>query len=91
MADFPKVRSVETLPGKRLLVTFANGDVRLYDCTPLLKDDAFRRLHDDAFFRNVRPDNHGYGVIWNDEVDLAESELWLHGVDLEESAASIRR
>jgi hypothetical protein len=41
---------------------------------------AFRVLKDEAFFRNVRPDDHGYGVVWSDDVDLAESELWLKGI-----------
>ncbi len=80
MATYPKVRSVQALPGKTLRVTFANGQVRLYDCTPLLDKDAFRLLKDDAFFKNVSVDPNGYGIAWSDNVDLAESELWLHGV-----------
>ena len=79
MAEFPKVESVEPIQNKRLRVTFANGEVRVYDCTPLLASEAFRALKDEAFFRNVHADKSGYGVAWNDDVDLAESELWLHG------------
>lgn len=40
----------------------------------------FRVLEDEAFFRNVHADRLGYGVSWNDAVDLAESELWLKGM-----------
>ena len=36
-------------------------------------------LKDDAFFKNVRVDQAGYGVVWNDNVDLSESELWING------------
>lgn len=32
-------------------------------------------------FRNVRVDSRGYGIVWNDDLDLSESELWLNGVD----------
>ena len=77
---YPKVTAVTPLAGKRLRVTFANGEVRVYDCTALLADAAFRLLHDEAIFRSVQADPHGYGVIWSDDLDLSESELWLGGV-----------
>ena len=76
---YPCVTSVEALSDKRLRVTFATGDVKIYDCKALLHEEVFRPLEADALFRRVRTDHHGYGVIWNDEIDLAESELWLHG------------
>jgi hypothetical protein len=25
-------------------------------------------------------DKHGYGIVWNDELDLSESELWINGL-----------
>jgi hypothetical protein len=79
MYSYPKVRKVTVLSGRRLLATFDNGEMRIYDCAPLLADPAFRELANEAFFNSVQPDSHGYGVIWSDNVDLSESELWLHG------------
>ena len=76
---FPKIQSVEPRRGKTLLVTFENGDQKVYDCTPLLQSDVFRSLQDEAVFRCARADSHGYGVIWNDDIDLAESEIWING------------
>jgi hypothetical protein len=76
---YPGVQSVTPLPGKRLRVTFTSGKSKVYDCTPLLKKEPFAPLRNGAFFANVRPAHGGYGVVWNDEVDLSESELWLHG------------
>jgi uncharacterized protein DUF2442 len=76
---YTRVRAVRPLPDKKLLVTFATSETRIYDCKPLLSDEAFRPLADEALFRQVRPDPHGYGVIWSDEIDLAESELWING------------
>ena len=78
---YPRIRSVKTRPGKTLVVTFENGDKKVYDCTPLLRADAFRPLQDEAVFRCAHADSHGYGVIWNDEIDLAESEIWINGRD----------
>ena len=79
MLSYPKVKAVESLPDKQLRVTFADGTVKCYNCQPLLTELSFRLLSDDAFFQTVQVDRHGYGVVWNDDVDLAESELWLHG------------
>ena len=78
---YPRIRSVKTRPGKTLVVTFENGDKKVYDCTPLLRVDTFRPLQDEAIFRCAHADSHGYGVIWNDEIDLAESEIWINGRD----------
>ena len=76
---YPKIKSVRPRPGKALLVEFENGVRKSYDCTPLLQSEAFRPLQDEAIFRSVHADSHGYGVIWNDDLDLAESEIWLNG------------
>jgi hypothetical protein len=79
MATYPKVKSVTPLSGKQLFVTFITGDTKVYDCTPLLNESSFYPLKDDAFFKNVHVDQTGYGVVWNDNVDLSESELWING------------
>jgi len=33
----------------------------------------------------VKADKHGYGISWNDEIDLSESELWLNGEAAEQN------
>ncbi len=40
-----------------------------------------------AFLRSIRW-MIGYAVIWNDEIYLAESELWLNGTPAEPGASS---
>ena len=85
---FPRIKSVTAKANKQLLVQFVNGVFKLYDCTPLLANKAFQLLGDDAFFRCARADEHGYGVVWNDEIDLAESEIWLNGQDVAHSPTS---
>jgi hypothetical protein len=79
MSTYPKVKCVSPLIGRRLLVTFVNGDVRIYDCERLIVDPAFRLLSDEGVFRSVQADPYGYGVVWSDSLDLSESELWLNG------------
>ena len=81
---YPRINSVVPQSGHRLLVQFENGRLKLYDCTPLLNLEAFSPLNDHALFQCAHADPHGYGVIWNDDIDLAESEIWLNGQDVEQ-------
>ena len=83
MEKYPKILNVESKKGKKLLVTFNNGIKKVYDCSPLLGNDTFKPLLNDAFFNSVHVDKHGYGVIWSDDLDLSESELWLNGLPIE--------
>jgi len=76
---YPKIKQVEPKPGKILLVEFVNGVSKIYDCKPLLKSEVFRPLENEVLFRRAHADSHGYGVIWTDEIDLAESEVWING------------
>ena len=64
----------------RLLVRFRNGEERTYECEALFSRPEFHLLKDPVFFRAVRVDPGGYGVSWNDDVDLSEYELWTNGV-----------
>ncbi len=79
---YPRVRTVRPQSDKKLLVTFDNGVTKVYDCEPLLDSDVFAPLLNEALFRRVRVEDHGYAVIWTDEIDLAESELWLNGTPI---------
>jgi hypothetical protein len=78
--SYPRVESVKPLKDKRLLVTFHNEVAKIYDCASLLKDEVFSPLTDDVLFKCVKIDQGGYGISWNDEIDLSESELWLQGL-----------
>ena len=82
----PRIKSVTPLREKRLLVTFVNGVQKVYDCEKLLSLDRFQLLKNEAFFKAIRVDPGGYGVSWNDEIDLSEYELWNNGVMVEPSA-----
>jgi hypothetical protein len=78
----PKILSVQPQENKKLLVRFANGVEKVYDCAQLLNKEMFQLLKNDAFFKSVRVDAGGYGVSWNDEVDLSEHELWVNGIEI---------
>ena len=79
LKKYPKVVKSQALSGKRLLVMFDNGETKVYDCSPLLEERTFFLLKEEAIFKNVKTDPYGYGVVWNEDLDLSESELWING------------
>lgn len=86
MDMYPKIKGVEALRSKKIRVTFQGGDVKIYDCRHLLEEEPFKALADEAFFRAVKAEKHGYGVSWNDDIDLAESEIWIKGTSEQEAS-----
>lgn len=75
---FPKIKSVKVLSNYTLEIDFDNNVKKIYDCTPLLQDENFKPLLDKSLFKNVQVDKFGYGIMWNNQIDLSESELWLN-------------
>ena len=80
MRTYPKIKTVTPLDDGRLQVIFDNDVCKVYDCKPLLRKPVFAPLANGWLFRTVQVDPGGYGVSWNEDIDLAESELWEHGV-----------
>lgn len=81
---FHKVKNVSALPDYRLSVQFSEGVTKLYDVKPLFqKMPVFDYLveHEGSFF-HVEVDVGGYGISWNDELDLSCDELWENGIQV---------
>jgi len=83
----PRIKSVTPLEARRLLVTFVNGVQKVYDCQRILNLDRFQLLKREAFFKAVTVDPGGYGISWDDTMDLSEYELWNNGVEVKQSTA----
>jgi len=84
MSYYPKIKTVKPITEKRIIVTFENDIKKIYDCSPLLKQESFRPLENDTLFNCMKVDFGGYGISWNEEIDLSESELWLNGRSAEQ-------
>ena len=78
---FHKVKNVFVLPDYKLSVQFSEGVTKLYDVKPLFdKIPAFKAFEKNPKkFSEVSVDTGGYGIVWNDELDLSCDELWEHG------------
>ena len=79
---FHKVKAVTALPDFRMSIQFAEGVTKLYDVKPLFdKWAAFKVLQDHPeLFTGVEVDVGGYGIIWNDDLDLSCDELYVNGI-----------
>jgi hypothetical protein len=75
---FHKIKDVEILPEYMLSIYFENGEKKYYDVKPLFdKWEMFRSLLSvKGLFNQVKVDAGGYGISWNDELDLSCNELY---------------
>lgn len=82
---FHKIKNVSALPEYRLSVQFSEGVTKIYDVKPLFtKIPAFTRLEaHPGEFSCVSVDTGGYGIVWDDNLDLSCDELWENGVRMD--------
>ena len=77
---FHKVNSVSPLKNYELSIHFWDGTTKIYDVKPWFdKQPAFHALKKYNLFSKVRVDEGGYGISWNDNIDLSCDELWYAG------------
>lgn len=82
--NFHKVKNVLPLENYILSVQFEDGTNKKYDVKPLFsKWTAFKDLIDiKGLFEQVKVDMGGYGIVWNDYIDLSCDELYYNGVEM---------
>ncbi len=78
---FYKVKQVVPLDDFVLLVFFENGATKKYDIKRIFKRwESFEILKTaKGLYKQVKVDTGGYGVSWNDDLDLACNELYFNG------------
>ncbi len=78
---FYKIKMVKPLENYILEIIFQNDIVKHYDVSNLFKKwSVFKQLETDKnLFQQVQVDEGGYGISWNDEIDLSCNELWENG------------
>ena len=78
---FHKVKAVSALPEYKLSVQFSEGVTKIYDVKPLFsKWEPFNELkRRPELFYEVEVDQGGFGIVWNDDLDLSCDELYENG------------
>lgn len=77
---YPKITAAKIIDDYTLLVIFSNHQTRLYNCAKWLEKPAFAPLKQYPFFKNFQIDPSGSGIVWNDEIDISEYEIWVNGI-----------
>ena len=71
---------LETLNDMTFNATFADGEVVNFDVRTLFdKYPVFRALENNELFQKLKIDGVGYGVSWNDDLDLSSDGIYVRG------------
>ena len=62
----------------KLLLTFANGEKRVYNAQVLLSKPIYTKLNNLSFFLKAKVECGT--VVWDDEIDLAPEHLYEYSV-----------
>lgn len=79
---FIKMKHVVAKPDYTLLVTFENGEKKLYDFKPKLKMKIYEPLKNPSLFMQAK--KHSYAVVWNDTIDIASEAIYEKGIPVTE-------
>lgn len=80
----PRVVSVTPEEGYQLLLTFSNGEVKLFDMQPYLDKGLFAELSNETLFRTAKPVLGT--VVWDNGLDLCPDTLFLDSAPVPERA-----
>jgi uncharacterized protein DUF2442 len=84
----PYVKSVKPQEDYCLLLTFENGEKRIFDLKPYLEKPVFRSLKNAALFKTARVVSGS--VEWQGEVDLSYDTLYLESKDANKTQSRLK-
>lgn len=70
----PRPIAVQPLENYELLVTFQNGEKKIFDTKPMLSLPLYESLKNIAFFNTAKAD--GMCIYWNNDVDLCPDRVY---------------
>lgn len=70
--------AVEALRDFELLITFENGERKVFDVKPLLHFPIYKRINNKGFFSLAKAD--GMCVYWSDDIDLCPDMVYEKGI-----------
>lgn len=88
---FHLIRSLSTTKDFRLIAQFDDGTVKSYDVGRLsLRNIVFKEFRSKPdLFSKAKVDAGGYGVVWNEELDLSSDEIWANGETVNNSFSGL--
>ena len=74
----PRAISVKPLNDYKLLVTFSNNEIKIFDVKPYLEYKQFNNLKNISIFNTVKIS--GLSIEWIDGTDICPDELYNNSV-----------
>lgn len=83
-----KIENMKILDKLCMLVTFSNGEKRIFDASKLLQYPIYKQLEDYEVFKSARLQN---GIIvWNNgEIDISPETVYINSFEYEEKIEEI--
>lgn len=76
----PRAISVKPLNDYKLLVTFSNNEIKIFDVKPYLEYKQFSNLKNISIFNTVKIS--GLSIEWIDGTDICPDELYNNSVTI---------
>ena len=74
----PRVTTATPIDDYKLLLSFTNGEQRIFDAKPLLEISVFKPLANKPFFQSVKV---AYGsVMWPQDIDYCPDTLYTESI-----------
>lgn len=86
---YPRPARVRPGDDYTILITFKNGEEKVYDMKPLLHYPMFQPLRNPVFFNTVKTD--GMCVFWNDDIDVCPDTLYEKSVPVRSEHLSLKK
>jgi len=77
----PKAERVRYKTPNQLVVSFTNGETKLFDLTPYFQYPVYANLLDESYCNKASVQN-GI-VVWDDETDIDPDRLYLESKSIE--------
>lgn len=72
------VKDVKTIDDYKLILTFEDGSVRIFDMKPLLRKGVFKELKDEKLFKTVKVSFDS--IEWSNGIDIDPETLYEDSV-----------
>jgi hypothetical protein len=71
----PNITDVKAQDNYEILLSFENGEIKVFDMKPYIDKGFFKQLQDKTYFKTVKP--HFDSIQWANGQDLSPDTLYL--------------
>jgi len=78
-----KIKTIKARENMMIEATFFDGTIKEYNIANLFSTyPQLKKLENNALFYAVQTDIGGYGISWNDDLDLDAETIWEEGTQI---------